>query len=284
MNSNRIATVLSIALAILLASPISSSGAQKFGMIFDLKGNVSIKKESGSIKQLDRAKDILSSLRDGDTITVGPGGKVLIVSSADNTGYELLAGSSAVIKNGAIEKVSGTMNQLKGYKPSSAGGASGPIGAIVLRSTTDENSCINTLSPRASNILYFSPELRWDNKCGTKTVTLKVFQDRNIVYETASKESSVKLRDGLLKSGVHYRWIVEAGQQGHSGGSFSMLDQKASKSILQMQSDTIRADSMPERLTYIFTLRESNLNDMADAEIAKLVSEFPDNENFKALK
>lgn len=284
MKSLKFTAILSIAVALLLGTSLIASGAQKFGVIFDVKGEVSIKKDSGAMKKLDRAKDILSSVKDGDTISAGADGKVLIVSSEDNSGYELMPGSTAVIRNGAIEKVSGAMNVVKGYKPASEGGAKGPIGAIVLRSAMDENSCINTLAPRASNILYFSPELKWQNNCETKTVTLKVFQDRTIVYETQSKADSVKLRDGLLKPGVHYRWIVEAGQQGHSGGSFSMLDQKASKSILQMQSETLRAESMPERLTYIFTLRENNLNDMAEAEIAKLVSEYPENENFKALK
>jgi hypothetical protein len=268
----------------LLVIPALAFGAQKFGVIFDVKGDASIKSATGKVTQLKKSKHILRAVKVGDIIQVSGAGKVLIVSLKDKKGYEVLSDTTAKVEPSKLAQVSGTINVKEGYSVPT-GSAKGSVGAIVLRNSLRE-VCIKTLSPLNTSVLTLTPTLKWKNACeGSKTVSAKVIKGRSIIYETTTDNNSVIIPADILKEGQTYRWLVDGGPaNGIMGGTFSTLDKETAAMILAKKADSGQNANLPERLSYLFMLMEENLLESANSELSRLQSDFPNNKHIQELK
>jgi hypothetical protein len=262
----------------LLVVPVLAFGAQKFGIIFDVKGDASIKSVTGKITQLKKSKHILRAVKVGDTVQVNGPGKVLIVSTKDKKGYEVLSDTTAKVEQTKLAKLSGTINVKEGYSVPT-GSSKGPLGAIVLRNTIRE-ICINTA------VLSVTPTLKWKNSCeGSKEVSVKVIKGRSIIYETTTDKSTAVIPAGILKEGQTYRWLVDGGPvNGIMGGTFFTTEKEASDMIISKKVELDQNSNFPERLSYLFMLMEENLFELADVEITRLKNDFPNNKYIQELK
>jgi hypothetical protein len=268
----------------LLVVPVLAFGAQKFGVIFDVKGDASIKSSTGKVIELKKSKHILRAVNVGDTVQVNGPGKVLIVSIKDKKGYEVLSDTTAKVEQTKLAKLNGTINVKEGYSVPT-GSSKGPLGAIVLRNTIRE-ICIKTLSPLNTAVLSITPTLKWKNSCeGTKEVSVKVIKGRSIIYETTIDKSTAVIPAGILKESQTYRWLVDGGPvNGIMGGTFSTLEKEATDMIQTKKAEFDQNSNFPERLSYLFMLMEENLFELADVEITRLKSDFPNNKYIQELK
>lgn len=260
-------------------------GAEKFGVFFDIRGNVSLKRSEGDVMELERSKHILHPVMVGDTIEVNGAGSVLVVSIKDKKGYELLSDTRAEVQSSGLAKLNGTINTKEGYHVPYKG-AGGALGGIVLRDAA-RGRCIESLWPLNKSVLTLTPTLRWKNVCkGTKTVTVMVLKDRHIVFEKMTDKSSVTIPSDVFKEGQTYRWLIDGGPASVIvGGALYTLDKELASTISQKKESFAKQSvDLPERLSFLFLLIEQNLVDLAEAEIEKLKSDFPDNTFIQELR
>jgi hypothetical protein len=269
----------------LFVLPGLALGADKFGVIFDIRGNAALKSAAGDVTELKRSKHILQSVNVGDVIEVNGAGRVLVVSTKDKKGYELLSDTTAEVQSSGIARVKGTVNIKEGYNVPS-GGTRGDIGGIVVRDTIRE-MCIKSLLPLNSSVLTLTPTLRWKNSCeGTKMVTVMVLKDRYVVFEEITDKSTVRIPSGVLKEDQSYRWLIDGGQSSAIlGGIIYTLDSDQADIINQKKAKFAQQNvELPERLSFLFLLVEQNLVELAEAEMDKLKGDFPDNSFIQGLK
>lgn len=268
---------------ILLLVPLAVYGGEKFGMVFDVEGNVELKQGHGASIKLKKDRHILHPLKDGDRINVIGSGKIIIVSLKEKQGYEVTSNSSAVIEGGRIKAIKGVVNIKEGFHAPKEG-ADGPIGAVVLRGIIKE-PCIKTLSPVNTAILSLMPELKWDITCkGLKKVSIKILAAREVIFNVETEGVSLKVPEGILRYGETYRWLVDAGTPyGIVGGTFSIPQEEEIK-IIQEKLNSHKSPDLSQRLSYIFYLIENRLNEYAKSEIEGLEREFPENNYIRELK
>jgi hypothetical protein len=273
-----------VVLICLMVIPVIALGAQKFGVIFDVKGNASIKSSTGKVTELKKSRHILRAVNVGDTIQVNGAGKVLIVSLKDKKGYAVLSDTIAKAEQTKLAKLSGTINVKEGYNVPT-GNVEGPLGATVLRNTLRE-LCIKALSPLNTAVLSLTPTLKWKNSCeGSKEVSIKVIKGRSIIFETMTDKTMEVIPSGILEQGQTYRWLIDGGPaNGIMGGTFSILDKETAAMILTKKAEFDKNSNLPKRLNYLFMLMQENLLELADAEITRLKSDFPNNKYIQELK
>lgn len=278
-------TISAVIILYLLVLPGLAVGAEKFGMIFDIKGNAALKSAVGDVTELKRSKHILHTVSVGDTIEVNGAGRVLVVSTKDKKGYELLSDTIAEVQSSGMARVKGTVNIKEGYNVPS-GGTKGDIGGIVVRNAI-KDMCIKSLLPLNSSVLTLTPTLRWKNTCeGTKMVSVMVLKDRYVVFEEITDKSTVTIPSGVLKADQSYRWLIDGGQSSAIlGGILHTLDTEQADIINKKKAKFAQQTAeLPERLSFLFLLMEQNLVELAEAEIDKLKGDFPDNSFIQGLK
>lgn len=277
--------IASVFVLCLLVLPGPALGAEKFGMIFDIRGNAALKSASGDVTELKRSKHILHSVKVGDTIEIRGAGRVLVVSIKDRKGYELLSDTKAEVRSAGMAKVRGTVNVKEGYNVPSEG-TKGVLGGIVMRDTI-KGMCIKTLTPLNTSVLTLTPTLRWKNTCeGSRMFTVMVVKERNVVFEKMTDKSSATIPAGVLKEGQTYRWLIDGGPASAIlGGTLHTLGKEVADMIIQKKAGFAqqRAD-LPERLSFLFLLMDQNLVELAEAEIDRLQGDFPNNAFIQELK
>jgi len=286
MITRTMAALLSICMYFLLFVP-EVFAANKFGVIFELKGNVRIQNDHGLLLSLDQEKDILHSIKEGDRIEVFGEGKVVIVSSYSKNGYEIASNSAVIIKDNKLTTLHGSVRAIEGLHPpgddKAKQGHKG-IGAVVMRSS---KKCIKIVSPVNTAILDISPDLTWQNSCrDNKKVSIKVLHDDMLVYETSTDATNIKIPAGILHYGMEYRWLVDGGESGGTKRSGFSIPDKQSLGELRDQVASysqLRDAGIAQRLSYLFFLREHDLNDLARSELEGLRKEYPQNNYLKEL-
>jgi hypothetical protein len=269
----------------ILTLPGLALGAEKFGVIFDIKGNALLRTTDGDVTELKRSRHILHSVEVGDTIEVNGAGRVLVVSIKDRKGYELLSDSKLEVQSDGIERVKGTVNMKEGYNVPS-GRARGDIGGIVVRDAI-RDICIKSLLPINTSVLTLTPTLKWKNTCeGTKMFTVMVLKERNVIFEEITDKSSVTIPAGLLKEDQTYRWLIDGGPSSAIlGGTIHTLDKNLADMISQQKASFAQQNiELPERLSFLFLLIDQNLVELSEAEIEKLKVDYPDNAFIRELK
>ncbi len=271
-------------LALISVLPGLVFGAHKFGVIFDVMGDATLISSKGKVKALKRSKHILSAVREGDTIKLNGTGKVVIVSIKDKIGYVITHDAEIIIEGDTVKAVKGDLQVKEGFSVPQ-GGAKGPIGAIVLRNSI-RKSCIEIVSPFNTSVITYTPTLKWKNSCkGLISVSVKVLEDRTVVFDTVTKGTSVQVAAGTLKPGITYRWLVDGGASvGIVGGTFTTVEQNVIDLVGTAKGSLSGKSELPELLSYLFMLLENDLNEMADIELAGLERKFPDNEYIKEIR
>lgn len=267
----------------LLIIPVLCYGGEKFGMVFDVEGDVQLKSADGKSLKLKKELHILQPIREGDKVSVTGTGRLLIVSIKDKKGYEIGGDSSAIITDGRIKTIKGTVNVKDGYHAGKEG-ATGPIGAIVLRSVMRQ-PCIKTISPINTAVLELTPTLRWHNECKNKNVSVKILAGREVIFNVETADGSIRVSEGILRAGETYRWLVDAGANGIVGGTFSVPEEEKINTINEKLTYYKESHSeLPKRLSFVFYLLENSLNEYAKEELSRLEKEFPENPFIKELK
>lgn len=254
---------------------VNANAAERYGLVFDVQGNVEVQGADGKATKLKKTEHVLFPVNEGDRVKVAQG-KVVIVSLKENKGYELSSNSEGIIKNRKLVAVRGSARAIQGLNPPGKG-VSGSIGGIVLRSI---RPCIKAVSPVNTNILDVTPELVWSNTCqGDKKVIVKVMSGEQMVFHTESAANSLKMPPGVLLYGKEYRWIIDGGKNRNiSGGGFTIVNEDEAKEITQrIAFFRERGDDLSYRLSYIFYLLDRNLNEAAKGEIQKLKRDYPEN-------
>lgn len=235
--------------------PSLAFGAARFGMIFEIQGTATLTKANGKTTTLDRATHILKPVKVGETITVAPGGKVVVVAMADKTGFEITSGTTARITADGVVASSGSVTTVAANSMPLSGSASGTYGTTVLRSASTD-SCVNIASPRNTAVLDTTPMLAWDNACtGASEVTVRIYQDRAVVFEMTTNQPSFSVPQGVLEARQTYRWMVET-SAGKSGATFTTLDAETSADLRAMSAEMSASNEqwLPNTLAYIFMM------------------------------
>lgn len=260
-------------------------GAEQFGVIFDIRGNAVLKSAEGDITELKRSNHILRPVKIGDTIEVSGPGKVLVVSIKDKKGYELLHDTKAKVQGSGLARIMGTVNIKGDYNVPSKGGGEARSGIMFRGEKRDR--CIESLLPLNTSVLTLTPTLRWKITCKvTKMVTVIVLMDRYVVFEEITDKSSVTIPPDVLKEEKTYRWLVDGGPASVIiGGTLYTLDNELASAIIEKKENIAKQSvDLPERLSFLFLLIEQNLLELAEAEIEKLRSDFPQNTFIQKLR
>jgi hypothetical protein len=266
-----------VIVVMMLCVPALAFGAGKFGIIFDVKGDAMLTRADGKTVNLLRARHILLPVEEGDTLEVRSG-RVLFVAVKGKEGYSLLSGSSVAIRGGEVKTLKGEVEVSKGYSVPT-GVIKGPIGVGIMRNVSRE-TCIAAISPVNTAVISTAPKLIWRNDCiESREVVVRVLEDRVVVFEKVSDSDSITLPTGVLKEDMTYRWTVDCGRDGIVGATFKTLGSEAVKTVSALVTKNKAGDSsLPERLTYLFLLKENNIRNLAESELARLKSDFPENE------
>ncbi len=271
----RAAIVMFLGAVLLYCAGIYADAAERFGLVFDVQGDVEVRRPDGKVTKLKKAEHVLFPVSEGDRVKVARG-KVVIVSVKDNKGYELAANTEGVVKDRRLVAVRGSIREIEGLNPPGKG-VSGSIGGIVLRSI---RPCVKAVSPVNTCILDVTPELMWENTCqGDKKVIVKIISGEQMIFHTESAANSLTVPSGMLQYGKEYRWIIDGGKDRNiSGGGFTIVREDEAKDISQrIAFYRERGDDLSYRLSYIFYLLDKNLNEMAKGEIQKLKKDYPEN-------
>lgn len=271
-------------LAFVLCSALPCFAATKFGMVYEIGGKVEIVNPLGKNTHLERGKHILLPVRVGDRIKTLDNGRVVVVSLNSRIGYEIAPNSEARVESSAIKAIRGEVRASGGYAVP-AGQNSGPIGAIVLRGF-DNGQCITPISPSNSSIITLTPLLSWSVACkDIKSVSVRIIEERKVLFETSTTGTSVKVPAGVLKHGRTYAWIVDAGQTTAGAESeFSIPGEAAAKEIEEkITAYSAEEKDLTKRLSHLFFLANNDLKDTARDELEQLKREFPENDYLKEL-
>jgi hypothetical protein len=272
------------ALMIVVCSAVPGFAATKFGMVFEISGKAEIINPLGKNTHLERGKHILLAVKVGDRIKTFENSRVVVVSLNSKTGYEIVPNSEARVENSAITAIRGEVKASSGYIVPS-GQNTGPIGAIVLRGH-DNGQCITPLTPTNSSIITLTPVLSWAVACkDIKSATVRIIEDRKVLFETPAIGTFVKVPAGVLKYGRTYAWIVDAGQTTAGAESeFSIPTEATVKAIEEKIAAQIQTEKdLTKRLSHLFFLANNDLKDSAREELERLQKEFPENDYLKEL-
>lgn len=254
---------------------IETHASDKFGVLYDIQGKVQMKSTEGKAKNLNRERDLLHAVNEGDKIKVLGKGRAVIVSLIEEKGYEIESDSEALIKNKKVITVKGNVKTLEGLNVpnedvNKMGGK--PIGAVVLRGV---ESCIKIISPVNTSILELSPELKWKNECQkSKKVFIAVLLEGNKIFNSQTENESLRIPDSILKYGTEYTWVIDGGaMNGLASGRFAIPDENQIKTMKEkIAYYKGQGNDLPQRHSYLFFLLNNNLNEMAKDEIEKLKS------------
>jgi hypothetical protein len=276
-------TTIAVGLAVMLLVPGLSFAGKKFGIIFDVKGNVVMYDSKGNSQKLKRSRHILKPVSVGDRIEIDGAGRILIVSIDKKMGYELQSNSSAMIEAGGIKTLKGTIDEKEGFNVPLAGNR-GAIGATVLRSSM-RKPCLRTIYPLNTTVETLTPKLKWEYSCkDKKSVFIKVIEGRKIIFEAKAEGQTINLPKNILKYGTTYRWLVDGGSKGIIGGAFSTIQEDTKKELDERSKQiAVYRKDMSERLSYIFFLLENDIKHLAQAEVESLQKDFPDNTFMKQM-
>lgn len=272
-------------MVLLLVLPGVAQGAEKFGMVFDLKGTVELHGQDGKTIKLTRGKHILHPVYDGDRIKVSKDGMILVVSVREGKGYNLGSNSSAAIKGGKFESLKGKVTITEGLKtPARSKDEAETVGAMVLRGGTD---CLKQVFPANTAILELQPTLNWDNQCSDgKHVLIRLLNEKgDTLFNGETTANELAVPEGKLVFGGRYKWIVyDTKSYTTSWSEFSIPDEAKTKQIKEAISQYERRNNdLPQRLSFVFFLIENNLKAESERELAKLGQEFPENNYIESL-
>ncbi|HWI40971.1 MAG TPA: hypothetical protein VNX25_05730 [Verrucomicrobiae bacterium] len=269
-----------LAMTVLLAG--NAAAAEKFGLVFDIQGNVEVRSADGKITRLEKEKHILYPVKEGDRLKTGAGaGKMVVVALKDKTGYELPAGCEAVVEGAGVKALKGTVRTHRSLSVSS-GSPGGPIGAIVLRGTPPLPP-VEAVAPADTAVLDPAPELRWAANCPTvKEMTLQLSEEGAEVLRTTVAGTSFRVPTGVLREGKRYSWAVDAGSCGRGEAEFSVPPDRGALRA-ELEQRRAAAVQLPERLSLLFTMIDRGLRQEARVELEKLKTEFPENRYLREL-
>lgn len=268
---------LQIALVLLVALLTSEAGAaERFGRLYDISGDATLTR-NGKREPLTRGKDLLAPILEGDELSVKGIGRLLVVSTRGNTGYELLSGASAKIRNGRMERIGGKVTTLQGLLavPSDKE-LKGAPGALVMRGS---RQCVKIISPQNENLIATSAELRWSTNCSeVESVKIEVREDsphslqERPLYAARTEHKPLQLPPGTLKHGTDYQWTIDAGPGlGKATAFFRVLDKKTSTDLVsRIGGMQYYGEDLSKQLSYIFFLQENGLHSIAEREISIL--------------
>ena len=129
-------------------------GAEKFGMVFDVKGVVVLKNALRKL-QLDKKKHILYPIRDGDTIVTGGDGSLLIVSLKRKNGYEVSPDSVVIIKGGQAKVLEGSAKEKEGLIASAGSKGTKVLGGqVMIAREAEVPGGSKTLPERLAHVFY----------------------------------------------------------------------------------------------------------------------------------
>lgn len=278
--------VLMAVFCLVLGLATSDAAREKSGIIYDIKGKAELVNSSGKTVLLERGRHLLLPVREGDRIITGDAGRVIVVSTANRTGYEIAPNSEVRVDSTTVSAIRGSIKSSGGFSIPS-GKTSGPMGAMVFRSDDKTEQCISMVSPANCSIMTLTPQLVWKTGCaGTGNVKVRITDsNKKVVFETESAVSSLSVPAGVLQYGHVYSWRVSDGSASVRGDSdFTVLSESLVERVKGHVASVKASDKdVPARLSLMFYLLENNLKDDAKAEYSSLISEFPDNGYLKEL-
>jgi len=276
--------ILVILFCICWGSP--SYGNNGFGMVFDLSGDVEIQSPDKPLFKLIKNKHLLYRVKEGDKISVAKNGSLLIVAFSDSKGFVLGPNTTAIVKNNEIKASKGMVTIKEGYHaPLDIPGAKSknasynPIGAVIMRGSN--KPCVRLLSPVNTLILDLTPNFRWENECkSVRKYSIKILKDSKEIATFESNEKSFQVPVDIIKYGNSYDWLIKEDFRNSIAGSRFILPTENEANELKDMIGQYRkqANSMPERLSFIFFLNDNYLYEMAAQEIITLKNDFPENE------
>jgi hypothetical protein len=272
------------AFQLVLVSAIPGFAAAKFGLVYDIKGTAEIVNSLGKSTQLDRSRHLLLPVKVGDRIRTSANAKVTVVALNSKIGYEIKGNSEGVVEANGIRSIKGELKSSAGYAVPT-GQSSGPMGAIILRGR-DKGECMTPISPANTSVVTLTPELSWSVNCKEiSKVSLRIVENRKVIYSTATEGTSIKVPEGLLKYGRSYAWIIDAGQASAAVESEFSIPPDFQVGMIQekMAANANGERDVTSRISYMFYLVENDLREQARAELDSLKKEFPENDYLKEL-
>lgn len=251
--------------------------SKNFGLIYDLRGFVELKKPDQFPIALERDKHILHLIQNEDKIRTSEDSMAIILSLGSKLAYELAPSTLVHIKSGKLFTIRGKTRQIgRFYSPRLT--TSDTTYTLTVNDHA-ETSCLNVLTPVDTFIISVTPKLRWLNLCpGSKQVMLRIIHKDKIIYQVATGETQYKVPKDLLEYDNTYQWYVDGDSNGISGGTFSIKDESSVKNILKRKlSARENPNDITSWLSYIFFLRDNKLKDMILSEVKNFKDKFPDN-------
>lgn len=257
---------------------------ERFGRLYDISGDA-ILQRGGKRDMLSRSRHLLAPVLEGDELSVGSKGRLIVVSTKGKTGYELLPGAGIKIAGGQVHRLSGRVNTIEGLHvaPSEQASPNRP-GALIMRGP---RQCIKVLAPRDENVISDSVELRWQGKCGRgDRVRVEVREDNEkfttgkALFSRESTDESILVPPGILKYGMNYLWTVErVGEPTRFTNYFTILEKTKSRELMaRIKAYKARDNDLARQLSLVFLLQENGLHGMAEREIEVLKKEHESNQ------
>lgn len=260
-----------------------SAPPAKFGFVYGIEGKVDLKSSRSDPVRLKKEKDILRIVIEGDKLRTNEDGRLLILSLSGNIGFELMPDTLVRIVSNEISLIRGTVNKIEGlYGPESVPQQPEKNGILVTSKPMNE-SCIKPLSPLNTSIITVTPKLTWENSCkGDHRVTVKLISKKQIIYQAITGDTSMKVPKDLLDFGDICTWLIDGGEYGIVGGTFSIVSESEMKEAIEKKYQyTQHENDLHERVSYIFYLKSRGLNEMANSEIQLMKEDFPENPYIK---
>lgn len=283
-----IITILSVMLGIV--SPAAGGGGgggvappAKFGFIYSIEGSVDFRAPRTDPIRLNKETDILRVISDGDKLRTNVDGKLVVVSLSTKMGYELMPDALVQITSNNLSAIRGTVNKIEGlYVPESFPSQPEKDGIMVIKNAP-KKSCIRPLSPLNTSIITTTPKLFWENNCRRDhKVTVKLIANKRIIYQAITGDTFMKIPKDVLNFEDTCTWLIDGGENGIVGGTFSIVSENDMKEALEKKYHYTQHESdLHERVSYIYYLKSKGLNDLANSEIQLMKEDYPENPYIK---
>lgn len=197
---------------VMLLAPGLLFGAEKFGMVFDVKGVVVLKNALRKL-QLDKKKHILYPVRDGDTVVTGEDGRLLIVSLKRKKGYEVAPDSVVIIRGGQAKVLEGRVTEKEGLiAPSGSKGTKVLGGQVMVAREAGGSGGSKTLPERLAHVFYLLDSGLEDEAQREIAALIKEFPENEYIGRLKVADSG-NMEDNLMRDiGLEIDELEEGGR------------------------------------------------------------------------
>lgn len=269
-----------------LVSTTAWGAREEFGVVLDLAGTVRIACPGRREVLLDRTRDVMRVLRNGDEVRVGPDGSLTVAALYGNKLYLLPPGSAARVHDRTLTAVRGKVVVKAGFPiPPRIRGRNwgGMAMSATLRGEGDD--CLAALRPFDEVVGEPFRRITWRDVCEEELPVVVTLTDAAgaVLFRQETVGEGVELPAGTVAPGGRYTLTLTYGKRGRLSTAVGVLSAAERAELARNYARYRETADLSRKIEFVFYLIGHRLYGPAREELLKLREEFPDNAQIEGI-